>query len=108
MIEKDIEREVVRMADALGGFAVKLKDDQRGFPDRTLLLPNATIVFAELKLPGRNKRYKMQEIWIERLQRLGFAAAFCETVEEVQDLCSKADIRQKPSKSPSIRTRKKR
>lgn len=90
MIEKDIEREVVRMVANIGGLAVKLKDDQRGFPDRTILLPDATIAFAELKLPGRNKRYKMQEVWIDRLQQLGFAAAFCETVEEVRDLCSKA------------------
>jgi hypothetical protein len=91
-LESDLEREVVKWAEDLGGYALKLKDEERGWPDRTILLPDATIVFPELKRPKRQKRYHMQKLWIDRLQRLGFAADFCESMEDVANLVAEANV----------------
>jgi hypothetical protein len=88
-LEADIEKQVVRwVEDELGGECLKLKDEERGFPDRTLLLPGGLIVFVELKRPKKNKRYHMQELWIARLKELGFRAAFCYSLDEVKELAN--------------------
>lgn len=85
MLEEDLERAVVKWADNLGGVAVKLKEDnKRGFPDRTILLPEARIVFAELKRPTRSKKYHQQKEWIKRLQSLGFAAGFFDSLDDIE------------------------
>lgn len=87
MLESDFEKKVVDWADSIGGVAVKLKEDnKRGFPDRTILLPDARIVFAELKRPSKSKKYHQQKVWIERLQELGFAAGFFDNLEDIEGL----------------------
>ena len=87
-LESSIEANVIRWAEGrMSGDALKLKGDGgRGFPDRTLLLPGSKIVFPELKRPGKGKRYEQQKRRIARLQELGFAADFCESLDDVIEL----------------------
>lgn len=82
-LESDLERETVRWAEARGGKALKLKDEERGWPDRTVILPGGLIGFAELKRPDRSKRYHMQTLRVAWLQSMGFPAAFCTNLDEV-------------------------
>lgn len=91
-LESDLQRRVVQWADDLGGYAVQLVDQQRGWPDLTIFLPDAKIVIPELKRPGKNKRYQMQKVWVKRLQRLGFAADFCQSLDEVKELLEVANV----------------
>lgn len=92
-LEKDLEKRVCDWADDLGGYALKLKDEERGWPDRTIWLPGGRVIVPELKRPGRQKRYEQQKRWVERLQRLGHAAGFCETLTDVERLLLTRDKR---------------
>jgi hypothetical protein len=86
-LERDFEDDVVKWAERMGGEAVKLIDDGgRGWPDRTIFLPNAEILIPELKRPKKNHRYEQQKRRITFLQRLGFAADFCENMNELNRL----------------------
>ena len=63
-------------------------ENERGFPDRALILPYGVIAFAELKRAhGSSKKYKQQERMIDWLRAMSFPAAFCSTLDEVKDLC---------------------
>ena len=87
MKESELENDVVEWAESQGGFALKLKiEGQRGWPDRTILLPDHRIVFAELKRPNKNRYSINQEIWIRRLINLGFPAGFYESLDDVKGL----------------------
>jgi hypothetical protein len=87
LIEADLEREVVKWAIANGGRALKLKiDNERGFPDRTIFLPDGEILIPELKRPGKSKKYEQQKRNIAWLQDLGFAAAFVDSLGELEEL----------------------
>lgn len=86
VLERDIEAAIVKWAESRGGVAVKLRDEQRGFPDRTILLPNGVVMFVEIKRPKKNKKYAMQEKWIDKLQAMGFVADFVESVSDVEEL----------------------
>ena len=89
MLESDFEKEVVRWAIREGGLALKLKiENDRGWPDRTIILPGGFIGFAELKRPkGSTKKYEQQKRKIAWLKKMGFPAAFCDTIDEIEDLC---------------------
>lgn len=84
--EADLEREVIAWAAEVGGYALKLKDEERGWPDRTIWLPDGQVIVPELKRPRGGRASYMQRVWIERLQKLGHRSGFCKTLEEVLDL----------------------
>jgi len=86
MLESNIEKTVVEWAGSEGGKALKLKNEERGFPDRTIILPGARIAFPELKRPKKNKRYEQQKRMIAWLQSMGFPAEFCDNLESVKEL----------------------
>lgn len=88
MLESELEREVVRWAESEGGRALKLKlDNERGFPDRTIILPGRAIAFPELKrAKGSTKRYEQQKRWVAWLQSMGLPSEFCSTLDEVKEL----------------------
>jgi len=91
MRESTIEDQVVQWAEAMGGRAIKLKDEAEiGFPDRTIFLPNAEIILPELKRPKGGRRGYMQKVWRDRLKRLGFAVDFCRSLDEVIQLHERA------------------
>ena len=88
MLESDFESEVVEWAKTEGGRALKLKlDNERGFPDRTIILPGARIAFPELKRPkGSTKKYEQQKRMIAWLQSMGLPADFCSNLDDIEAL----------------------
>lgn len=54
MLERDIEKALVKRVKALGGTAEKFTSPgRRSVPDRLVTLPGGVIVFVELKAPGK-------------------------------------------------------
>lgn len=89
MLESNLEDDVVKWAEAEGGRALKLKiENERGFPDRTIILPGGRIAIPELKRPKRNKRSRQQIEMVAWLQVMGIPSAFCETIDDVYELFS--------------------
>lgn len=53
MLERDIEKALVKRVTALGGTAEKhTSPGRRSVPDRLVTLPGGRIIFVELKRPG--------------------------------------------------------
>lgn len=53
MLERDIEKALVKRVTALGGIAEKfVSPGRRSVPDRLVTLPGNRIIFVELKRPG--------------------------------------------------------
>ena len=85
MLESGLESKVVKWAEAQGGEAPKLVlVNERGFPDRTLLLPGGRMLLVELKRPGKSKKYEQQKKWVNRLQELGFVADFFDNLDDIE------------------------
>lgn len=85
-LESTIESEIVAYCLSQGGLPLKLAlKGQRGFPDRTILLPGGRVVFIEIKRPG-GKHKAQQPIWLERLRSLGFVAETVYSVDDVKGL----------------------
>lgn len=79
LTEKQIEDRVVAYAEKLGFHAIKFKDPgRRGAPDRLFLGPGGRALFLEFKAPGKKPRPD-QALYMSRLNRLGFVAAYCDS-----------------------------
>lgn len=71
-LEKDIERDLVRMVKTYGGLCLKwVCPGWSGVPDRIVLLPGGRVVFVELKRP-RGRLSQLQKWWAKKLIDLGF------------------------------------
>jgi len=87
-LENAIEARMCKYVEGLGGLALKLVlASERGFPDRTFLLPGGLVVFVEVKRPKQAKVYHMQIIWQQRLRKRGFRCEFVTSMEEVAAIC---------------------
>lgn len=87
MLERNLETKVCDWAEKMGGKALKLVDEgETGWPDRTIFLPNRTILIPELKRPKKNKRSYAQQRRIAWLKSLGFPTAFIESMAELRQL----------------------
>lgn len=54
MLERDVEKALVRRVKALGGMAEKFTSPaRRSVPDRLVTMPDGQIIFVELKAPGK-------------------------------------------------------
>lgn len=54
MLERDVEKALVRRVKALGGMAEKFASPaRRSVPDRLVTMPDGQIIFVELKAPGK-------------------------------------------------------
>lgn len=54
MLERDIERALVKRVKTLGGMAEKFTSPgRRSVPDRLVTLPGGWVIFVELKAPGK-------------------------------------------------------
>ena len=92
MIEKDIERALVRAVKNMGGISPKfVSPGLDGVPDRIVLLPMGRIAFVELKSPGK----KMRPLQIRRkkqLESLGFRVYCIDSTEQIggvlNEICS--------------------
>lgn len=61
MLERDVEKALVKRVKALGGMAEKFTSPaRRSVPDRLVTMPDGQIIFVELKAPGK-KPTKAQE-----------------------------------------------
>jgi hypothetical protein len=90
-IEAIVEAEIVAYAKAEGGRAFKLKiEGERGWPDRTLILPGGVIVFPEAKRQKGNKASPQQEKIIAFLRACGFQAEVVRTLDEVKAMVERA------------------
>ena len=93
MIEKEIEKLFRRRIRETDRRILCLKFECPGFtgvPDRIILLPGASVVFVELKRPGKTER-KRQLFVQSLLRRLGFevysAVSTREQIEEIFARC---------------------
>lgn len=72
MLERDIEKRLIKPIRALGGLCLKFEvPGYTGLPDRLILLPGANVVFVETKQPGKKERPR-QVLVQATLRRLGF------------------------------------
>lgn len=86
-LETDLEGRVIQWVEEQGGYSLRLcLQDERGWPDQTIFLPDRRIILPELKRPKRNRKSINQEKWVRRLSALGFPTAFCTTLDEVKAL----------------------
>lgn len=54
MLEKDIEKALVKRVKALGGLCEKFTSpNRRAVPDRIVTLQDGVVIFVELKAPGK-------------------------------------------------------
>ena len=72
--ERQLEERILRYARSKKVLFLKLAGPM-GWPDRTLIGPKGSVVFLELKAPGKTAT-KHQSVWLETLTSLGHKA-FC-------------------------------
>jgi len=88
MLESVVEKDLVDGVGEKGGLCCKLVDQgRRGFPDRTVLMPGADIIFVETKAPN-GKLASWQARYHTALRQLGFRTEILWTREQVQDFLS--------------------
>lgn len=74
MLEKEVERKLKKQVEHKIPGAQCLKfvsPGTSGVPDRLILIPGGTVVFVELKAPGKKER-KLQTFIQNRLRKNGF------------------------------------
>lgn len=83
MLERDIEKALVKRVKVLGGTAEKFTSPQkRSVPDRLVILPGGRIIFVELKAPGK-KPTENQTRDHERRKAMGCDVRVIDSLEEV-------------------------
>lgn len=71
MLEKEVEKYLVREIKKLGGVSFKfISPGNAGVPDRIVILPTGKVVFVELKT-DKGKLTKLQESQIRKISGLG-------------------------------------
>jgi len=86
MRESVVEKYLVKRVKAIGGGCFKWSGpNDRGKPDRMVMMPGGRVVFVEVKAPGK-KPTKLQSYWLEKLSGLGFKAVVVDSVETVDQL----------------------
>lgn len=72
MLEKEVEKALVKRVKAMGGFCIKLTSPSMdGLPDRMVFLPESRFAFVELKAKGKKPR-PLQLKRMDDFKRLGF------------------------------------
>jgi hypothetical protein len=80
--ERNLEKRLTQYCQTHGAWCLKLINAGGvGFPDRTILFPDARILFLELKSPGANLSYAQKHTQ-RRLRDLGFDAQVAHSWEE--------------------------
>lgn len=79
MYESKIESTACSFALAQGVFSIKLRDVERGMPDRLFLVPGGRPLFIEFKRVG-GKVTPYQQMIHERLAHAGYSVVVCYTV----------------------------
>ena len=83
MLEKVLERKLVRAVRDSGGLALKfVSPGMAGVPDRLLLFPGGRMAFAEVKAPGEKPR-PLQVYRMDQLGDLGFRSYVVDSEEMI-------------------------
>ena len=83
MLEKLIERALVRRVKDLGGLCEKfVSPGRRSVPDRIVTLPGGRIIFVECKAPGK-KPTPLQERDHEKRRSLGCEVRVIDNMDDV-------------------------
>ncbi len=86
MLEKEIERVLVKEVKKLGGLCLKFNSlSMTGIPDRIILMKNARLAFVELKRKGKKLR-PLQKKRIKQLRDLGFKCFIIDDLAGVKTL----------------------
>ena len=84
MLEKEIEKFLVREVKKLGGISFKfISPGNAGVPDRIVILPSGKVIFVELKT-DKGKLTKLQEVQIKKISDLGADARVLRGIEGVK------------------------
>ena len=84
MLERDIERALVRRVESLGGMAEKfVSTGRRSVPDRLITMPNGVIIFVEVKNVGK-KPTPAQQRDHDRRRALGCDVRVIDTMESAR------------------------
>lgn len=84
MLEKEIEKSLVREIKKLGGRAYKwVSPGNDGVPDRIVILPDRAPIFVELKTET-GRLTSLQKIQIDRLKKLGQDVRILHGLQEVE------------------------
>ena len=87
VLEKDIERALVRMVKQRGGLCLKWScPGLRGVPDRIILLPGGKVIFAELKRPEGGRLSALQSVFARRLAAMGHTWLLISRQEDITAL----------------------
>ena len=85
MLEKEIEKFLVRQVKKLGGISFKfISPGNAGVPDRIVILPIGKVIFVELKT-DKGKLTKLQEVQIKKISDLGADARVLRGIEGVKE-----------------------
>lgn len=86
MLERDVEKALVRAVKKRGGLAVKfISPGMSGFPDRIILFPGGKIAFIELKAPGKTMR-TLQIKRKRQLEALGFLVYCIDNIQMIGEV----------------------
>lgn len=85
MLEKEVEKFLVREVKKIGGVSFKfISPGNAGVPDRIVILPTGKVVFVELKT-DKGKLTKLQEVQIKKISNLGADARVLRGIEGVRE-----------------------
>lgn len=86
MLERDVEKTLVRAVKNAGGIAPKFTSPgTAGMPDRIIILPEGKVCFVELKAPGQKPR-PIQKRQMDRLTQLGCMVRTIDHPNQIQEL----------------------
>ncbi|MBU9745876.1 VRR-NUC domain-containing protein [Lachnospiraceae bacterium ASD3451] len=85
MLEKDIEKILVKEVKKLGGRAYKwVSPGNDGVPDRIVIFPNKPPMFVELKTES-GALSDLQKVQIDRLRKLGQAVFIAKGIDGISE-----------------------
>ena len=91
ILEKEIEKKLVRTVQMMGGRAVKIAcPGYDGMPDRMVLLKGGHMGFVEVKRPDEKPR-PLQKARHRMLRELGFRVYVLDSMERIEEIID--DIR---------------
>jgi len=86
MLEKTIERHLVMAVKKLGGISYKFTSPgRRSVPDRICILPGGTVVFVEVKAPGK-KPTELQALEIKKIRGMGCQVVVLNSIAAVKEV----------------------
>ena len=86
MLEKELEKKLVKAIKSLGGLCWKLTSPGTvGVPDRICLLNKGKIIFVEVKREGETL-WPVQKKRKQELEKLGFKVFVLDSEEKIQEV----------------------